>query len=72
MIFCIFVIRVIVKHICITIYEYSLLVSILLLHSLMIGKTVSSIQGSMDLGTRLTGGLCTRTSIKQTPLSSGH
>ena len=44
------------------------MLSILLLHSLIIGKTVSSIQGGMGLGTRLTGGLRTRTSIKRTPL----
>ena len=45
-------------------YEYRLLVSLLLLHSLIIGKTVSS----MGLGTRLTEGLGTRISMKRTPL----
>ena len=44
MIFYIFVIHVIVKHICIT--SDGLLLSILLLHSLIIGKTVSSMQGA--------------------------
>ena len=40
------------------------MVSLLLLHSLIMGKTVSS----MGLGTRLTEGLGTRISMKRTPL----
>ena len=53
-------------------YGYRLLVSLLLLHSFIIAKTVSSMglgtRLTEGLGTRLTKGLGTRMSMKQTPL----